>query len=418
MQLTTVTSGALGVVCASLAHAHARSACSIAAEGLRPPGETVAGIDEAAPDDPLFPEQWSLSDFNGVSSGQAIPDVRAFEFWNTLESLPDSTEADPIVIAVLDAGLDPDHPDLQGTVLPGRNFAGGAIDDVSDTVNSHGTAVAGLIAAPRNDGNGIAGLLPQAQIIPVRIVTSFGFSMESWAAEGLVWAVDEGADVVVMPLSFPTGGKAFRDAVLYAYDHGVVLVASTGNDGSDSLGYPAAWPEVIAVGASDREGDVPPFSVSGSGIDLVAPGVDLICPHSGSEGLGVHRVETGTSFAAPLVAAAAGGILSVSPSFSPDAVRTILRETATDIGENGWDELSGAGRLDAAEAISMAFRISTCPADQNLDGYLSGSDFNAWVSAFIQENPIADVDHSGDLSSTDFTVWLQSFLEGCDASAL
>ena len=178
----------------------------------------------AFPTDPDFDLQWGL--FNNGTAGVAGADINITPGWNLVTGNPDQ------VLAVLDAGMDP-HTELAGRLIPGRNVAADPDnDDTSDVCISHGTHVAGIAAASANNGQGIAGVDWQCRIMPVRVLNSCS-GLESTVAEGIIWATDNDADVINMSLQYSTGTTALRDAVLYAHQQGVVMVAAAGNSGTN-----------------------------------------------------------------------------------------------------------------------------------------------------------------------------------------
>lgn len=387
------------------------------------------------PNDPLFDEQWYLMNTGQVVRGEAgTPgaDAHVAGAWALVISDDGSDDdssghdgvddkerggparlIEPVIVAVIDAGVSESHPELAPHLIPGINLAGGHPNNTDDNLNSHGTAVAGIIAADWSDGEGIAGIAPEAKIMPIRIFNQLGFGSEAWAAEGLIFAVDQGADVIVMSFGFSGGTSAFQDAVRYAEDAGVVMVASTGNIASEPVPFPARWPEVMAVGATDPNDSVTVFSGGGPQIDLVAPGLDILTTVDRPGRTNDYAYETGTSFAAPIVAGVAALIRGVHPTLPARTVRDVIVSTAIDIGERGFDERTGWGRVDARAAVERAIAIRECLADVNQDGQIDGADFSAWLFAFQQGLPEADQNGDGVFNGLDFGAWLKNFSGGC-----
>jgi subtilisin family serine protease len=203
----------------------------------------IGGIaaDAPAPSDPGYPLQWALENVgqsvNGVA-GSSGSDVAARAAWHV------TTGRATTVIAVLDSGLDA-HVDYADRLLPGRNIPAGNAD-TSDQCASHGTHCAGIAAARGNDGVGIAGLDWNARILPVTVLSGCsGFT--SWLADGVIWAADNGADVMNLSLQYSVENQYLRDAIAYAMQGGSVIVAAAGNTGTAGVAVPARWPEVIAV---------------------------------------------------------------------------------------------------------------------------------------------------------------------------
>jgi len=330
----------------------------------------AAGGLASGTDDPFFGDQWGLENTGQVIAGTAGvsgADVNALEAWEI------TTGGAGIVVATLDSGAYP-HVDLTGRVLPGRNIPNGT-GDGTDVCGSHGTAVAGIIAAAGDNGTGMAGMVWDARILPVVVVDPCG-GMESWVADGLVWAVDNGADIVNMSLQYSTGTAYLRDAVLYASASDVPMVAATGNS-AGSIAYPARWPEVIAVGGMTHIDTRWSSSNFGPEIDLVAPGYQVLSAQSVSS----YVSRNGTSFACPHVSGAVGLLLTIDPDLTNDAIRDILNGSARDIALLGWDPGTGHGCLDARAALD-ALGSDSSVADLNNDGAVDGEDLLLVISAW------------------------------------
>lgn len=254
---------------------------------------------------------------------------------------------DDIVIAVLDTGVQLDHPDLRGRIAEGVNLVGEG--DPEDDVG-HGTHVAGIIAATVNNGEGVAGLSWRGRVMPVKVLDSTGSGTTYSVAEGIIWATDHGADVINMSLGNYASAEFLHDAIRYAYDRGVVLVAASGNDNTDQPGYPAAYPEVFAVAATDAGDNKAPFSNYGDYIDVAAPGDAIASTYPGNQ----YAALSGTSMASPHVAALAGLIKAVNPDLTNREIMDIMRKTAVDLGEKGRDIYFGYGRIDVMRALEAA----------------------------------------------------------------
>lgn len=277
------------------------------------------------PDDPLVPEQWHL------------PHVGAFDAW----TLGDGAG---VVVAVIDTGVNAAHPDLAGRVLPGVDLIEPGTPP--DDPNGHGTLVAGVIAAAIGNGIGGAGIAPRATILPVRVLDATGTGSSREVAEGIRWAVRNGAHVVNLSLAEAPGlvtgagsviGTDVEAAIQEAHASGVTVVAASGNEGRATTPYAPGVP-VIVVGASDREDRVWPHS-NRDDRTLFAPGVEVISTYTGE---GYARAD-GTSFAAPVVSA--GAAILRSAGLSPAQVRDRLYATAR-------PGIGGAGRVDLAAAAS------------------------------------------------------------------
>ena len=253
------------------------------------------------------------------------------------------------VIAVADTGVDGLHPDLQGVTVDGYNAITGAVvaAGTNSDDNGHGSMVAGIAAANTDNGIGIAGVAWTARVMPVKVLASNGRGYDSDIAAGITWAADHGATIVNLSLGGPADSSVLHDAITYATGKGTLVVAAAGNYGSDRPLYPATYPEVLAVGATDKTGSLTDFSSWGDHIDVAAPGFDIV-----STGLNQqYVVGDGTSFAAPIASGVAALVRTVYPSWTPAQVMAQLRSTARDAGPRGIDPYYGYGVLDAYHAV-------------------------------------------------------------------
>ncbi|MFI7541626.1 S8 family serine peptidase [Actinoplanes sp. NPDC049599] len=257
------------------------------------------------------------------------------------------SEGAGVIVAVIDTGVYTDRADLEGAVLPGFDVTASG-DGLEDELG-HGTAMAGIIAARgRAADRGLLGIAPRAKILPIRPAS--GPLIVSKAIE---WAVDHGAKVINMSFAVQDG-KDLAAAVAKALKSDVVLVAATGNDGEEGIDgdYPAAYPEVLAVGASGRRGEVTPFSHQGPQLDLVAPGIDI--PVVGGKLDSEYRTVEGTSASTAIVSGAAALVRSKYPELSAAEVVKILESTASDKGPAGRDDTYGYGELNILAALKAA----------------------------------------------------------------
>ncbi len=260
------------------------------------------------------------------------------------------------IVAVLDTGVDAGHPDLAGHLVAGVNTTSpnrGPIDD-----NGHGTMTLGIIAAGANNGIGVAGVGWSAKAMPVKVLNSEGEGYDLDIAEGIDWAVAHGAKVINMSLGGPGFSPVLEQAVQNAYAQGVVIVASSGNDGSGIAQYPAAFPEVIAVGATDPFGSLTEFSSFGNWVDLAAPGWNILSTYPrvpGDPEDVPYAWCTGTSCSAPIVAGVAALLRNKAPTFTAAQVATQLKTMARDAGPRGTDPYYGAGILDGYSTLGGRF---------------------------------------------------------------
>lgn len=207
-------------------------------------------------------------------------DPRRADLWGLdrlkAQDVWDLSMGEGIAVAVIDTGVAV-HEDLSGTVLPGRDFSGQRGDGRNDG-HGHGTHVAGTIAASLDNGVGIAGLAPQARILPVKVLNDDGAGTAGEVAQGIIWATDSGADIINLSLGGDTPSAAMETAVRYAIDRGVVVIAAAGNSGNfgSPLSYPASYPGVMAVGATNSADQRAPFSSSNASVDITAPGALIL----------------------------------------------------------------------------------------------------------------------------------------------
>lgn len=294
-----------------------------------------------------------------------------------------TTGGEEITIAVLDTGVELNHPDLVAKIwtnpgeIPANSLddeGNGKVDDVhgwhfyhdcsnSDCLpfednelqddNGHGTHVAGIAAAETNNETGIAGISWEARLMPVKVLDEYGNGWYSDVIAGIVYATDNGADIINLSLGGEESSEALQDAVDYSYTHGVLLVAATGNTGEAVL-YPAACNRVLAVGATNSSDQRPRFSNYGPEIDVAAPGVSILSTWPKLDG---YWYKSGTSMAAPHVAGLAALIKSARPELTNKRVAQAITQTALDLGPPGWDEFYGWGRIDAYRAVLSVTRF-------------------------------------------------------------
>ncbi|MFB7408739.1 type VII secretion-associated serine protease mycosin [Streptomyces sp. NPDC056202] len=285
------------------------------------------------------------------------------EAWQT-------TKGEGITVAVLDTGVDDQHPDLEGSVLAGRDLIGFGASRGDRAWARHGTAMAGIIAGHGHGpdgGDGVLGIAPDARILPVRVILEGTDTSRDKArktrgtalAEGIRWAADHGADVINMSLgddsksAHPDAGE--DAAVQYALAKGVSVVASAGNGGEkgDHISYPAAYPGVIAVTAVDRYGTHASFSTRRWYATVSAPGVDIAIADPDRR----YYEGWGTSAAAAFASGAVALVRSAHPDLTPAQVKRLLIDTARSRPEGGRSDAKGYGTVDPAAAIEAGAKI-------------------------------------------------------------
>jgi type VII secretion-associated serine protease mycosin len=255
-------------------------------------------------------------------------------------------------VAVLDTGVDADHPELAGALVPG--FDAVHEDSQPEDDNGHGTAVAGVIGAATGNGVGIAGVAWNARIMPVKVLGADGVGTDVDIAQGIVWAADHGADVINLSLGGPGASTALDQAVQYAQSKDAVVVAAAGNESSPALHYPAGAPGVLGVTATDSAGRFAWFSNHGPWVTLAAPGIDIRTTAAVPGATPALANETGTSFSSPIVAGVAALVRERHPAWGWDSVAWELVRTARDAGPAGIDDSYGYGVVDAAAALGVA----------------------------------------------------------------
>lgn len=270
-----------------------------------------------------------------------------------------------VTVAVVDSGVVRNHPDLPSSrVLTGAEFAGGTGNQTASNGNrdvlGHGTFVAGVIAATKGNAQGIAGVAPGATILPVRVLGDSGSGSSADVTAGIYYAVAQGAKVINLSLGSANEFTPMRDAIDYAVAHGVVVVAASGNAGPNTVNYPAAYTNAIAVAAlaaGNALASYSSYSSSSPYVDIAAPGSNITSTNTTSAAnyaTNPYTSGNGTSYAAPHVAAVAALMLEALPSLTPAQVRAAMESSATDLGTAGNDPQTGAGAIRPAEAIVAA----------------------------------------------------------------
>ncbi len=308
------------------------------------------------PNDEFFGRQYALSNpgdklaLPGSPTGTVNADIRATAAWE--ENKGQTT----VVIAVLDTGVDLTHPDLKNKLTsPGRDLVNDDLDASDD--HWHGTHIAGIAGAETNNGFGVAGVAWNCKILPVKVLDKTGVGTASQIVLGIIWAADNGANVINMSFGSNDSAEALKDALKYAYGKKVVCVASAGNDGKD-VDYPAAYDDyVLAVGATDYKDEWMAYSSPGTEVDVAAPGesiLSLVPTWSVAADDFPYRFRSGTSMAVPHVAGLAALIRSARPWLTAKDIMNIIRYTADDVNADklpGIDKYIGYGRVNMERAL-------------------------------------------------------------------
>lgn len=311
----------------------------------------------ATPNDPRFGDLWGL-DNNGQTGGTADADIDAPEGWERfgLASFPPTGG---VKVGVIDTGIHQDHPDLAGrtadcagvrsfgvilvavvvgsdpTIEPGR-----CADD-----NGHGSHVAGTIAARADNGTGVTGAAFNSPLAICKALNSAGAGTLAMVANCIDWTAAQGAKVISMSLGGP-GSETLARAVRNASESGALLIAAAGNSGGTGHEYPASYPEVVSVAATDHDDQRASFSTRNDQVEIAAPGVDILSTWND----GGYRTISGTSMATPHVSAVAALVAAASPAIGPTGWRARLTETADELGQPGRDPQFGHGRVNLAAA--------------------------------------------------------------------
>jgi subtilisin family serine protease/flagellar hook assembly protein FlgD len=320
-----------------------------------------------------------------------------------------------VKVAVIDTGVDVGHPDLAGKVVATHETMSStpSTTDVTDNVG-HGTHVAGIAAAASDNGLGVVGTGFDAAVMAVKAGDVDGFWDDDLAA-AITWAADNGARVINMSLGGPGTTPVLSDAVSYAQAHGVLVVAAAGNEGTETMSYPAALPGVVAVGATDANGGRAWFSNYGSWVTVAAPGVGILStvPTAGSQMAAAptsgYSQANGTSMAAPIVAGQAALLMAGVPSLNADQVRQAIVSSA-----HGYAGLGlGTGQVDLAASLAL-FLPTTAPVVTAPSGgavvsgstALSATSDAPSVSFLVDGTPLgAPVAVSGGAASTTWPTW-------------
>ncbi|MEB3196618.1 MAG: S8 family peptidase [Candidatus Sericytochromatia bacterium] len=313
-------------------------AIALVPEAPRPPAAPAFGPAATGPD-PLAPRQWAVAKLQ-------------------LEAAHRITTSSPrVMLAILDSGVDWTHPDLAtadglSRVVKGRDTL--KHNDEPHDGHGHGTHAAGIAAASANNGVGVVGVAPNCRILAEKVVSDYGYGDVASVAAGIVHAVDQGAQVLSMSLGSPTPNPVVRDAVLYAQGKGAVLVAAMGNSGHEDILYPAAFPGVIAVGATRSDDTRASFSSFGDWISVAAPGdniVSTVPSHASMHPVRDYGWMSGTSMATPHVAGLAALLRDLHPDWTFEQVKQRIEQTATPLGGSAFNKYFGHGRIDVYRAV-------------------------------------------------------------------
>lgn len=312
------------------------------------------------PNDFHFGKQWGMNN-DGQTGGTADADIDWLEAWNLTKEITLSS----VKIAILDTGIDQDHGDLFNKIVDKEadqeNFTN------SETVNDlygHGTHVAGIAAAIPDNSIGVVGVSYNSSLMNGKVLGDDGSGAYSWVANGIIWAANNGAKVINMSLGGTPKSKTVEEAVNYAWEKKVVLVAAAGNSNNPSPTHPAKYENCIAIAATDDDDAKASFSSYGDWVDVAAPGVDIFSTfpnHDYAIGKSLnYDYGSGTSMATPHVAGLAALLFAQDFGRSNADVRGIIETTADPISGTGqyWVH----GRINACNAVG-----GNCPYEGGLE---------------------------------------------------
>ena len=280
------------------------------------------------PDDPNFSNQWGLTKIEAPGA------------WDTTHG------ASNVDIAIIDTGVNYTHPDLAAKIVASVNCTVSSSCPTMTTTDpdGHGTHVAGIASASTNNSIGVAGTSWEGRILSVKALDDFGSGYYSWIANAIYWATDNGAEVINMSLGGTSSSTTLKNAVDYAWNHGVVVVAAAGNNGRNRANYPAYYSNAIAVAATDQNDKKASFSNYGSWVDLAAPGVSILSTYQSG-----YNYLSGTSMSTPFVSGLAALLKGQNPGWNNAQVRNQIESTADAISGTGtyWTK----GRINACNAV-------------------------------------------------------------------
>ena len=302
---------------------------------------------------------------------------------------------DGITVAIIDTGINYNHPDLAANYVGGYDFVNNDNEPLDD--NGHGTHVSGTVAAVA-DGNGVIGTSPTAGLYGLKVLDSAGSGYYSDIAAAIQWAANNGIHIASLSLGGSSDSQTLHDAIIAADDAGLLIIAAAGNDGNppgkgDNMSYPAKYNEVLSVGATDQNDNRASFSSTGNELDIMAPGVSILSTYQDG-----YAYASGTSMATPHVSGVAALIFASDGTLSNSDVKQILINTADDLGTSGWDSKYGYGLVDADGAVSAEPEPTNDLPVVVIENPSDGSTFESGTS--ISFTGSATDNEDGDLTSS------------------
>jgi serine protease len=292
--------------------------------------------------DPKLAEQYHLSLLN-IGKAQTL------------------TGKNKVRVAVIDTGIDKNHPELKSKLLPSYN----AVNPMNQgSPDSHGTHVAGIIAAEKGNGIGGYGINPNVEILPIDVFDRSWGASDYVIADAILYAVEKKAKIINMSLSSYANSPLIEAAVKKALSANVTVIAAASNESTNQPAYPAALEGVISVGSTNKANELSFYSNYGPSVDVVAPGEDVYAPLYHYEKKSTFMKMSGTSMSSPVVAGVASLLLAKNPKLTPKQIEYILEHTAKDLGAKGYDTKFANGLVDPVKALS--FDVSKIPASVNV----------------------------------------------------
>jgi thermitase len=364
--------------------------------------EKNPAVEYAEPNYRIYaPQPWQLSQETGATPRYPMPlptvepndpfyvsENRSLNWWYETIRAPEAwgitTGSEDVTIAVLCTGARLDHPDLQGKLVPGWDFVNDDDDPTDDNCFDpywgFGTQLAGVAAAATNNGKGNAGITWRGKVMPVKVLNERAGGWYSDASEGIIYAADNGAQIILMAFQGNESSSTLEEAIEHAHEQGALLIAPMGNcpwkTPGECLGnptqYPAALRHVVAVAATDGNDERCWFSLYGPHVDVAAPGSYIYNTACGKDYAG----HANTIHAAALVAGQAALVYSVNPGLTAEEVEWIIELSADDVGDPGWDEYTGFGRINTSAALLQTpHRLQIDPTSLGFlvtdEGYIS-----------------------------------------------
>ena len=287
------------------------------------------------PNDPSFGSQWGLAK------------IKAQEGWDVTHG------SGSVDIAITDTGINSSHPDLAGKIAVSVNctISSSCLNQTTTDPDGHGTHVAGIASAVTNNSIGVAGLAWEGRLMSVKVLDDSGSGYYSWVANGIIWAADNGAEVINLSLGGSSSSITLKNAVDYAWNRGVVVVAAAGNSGRNRASYPAYYSNAIAVTATDVNDKKASFSNYGSWVDVAAPGVSILSTYNND-----YSTLSGTSMSTPFVSGLAALLKGQNPGLSNSEVRNKIESSSDSISGTGnywtWGRINVCRALDCVSSLA------------------------------------------------------------------